>query len=143
MSASQKLYQEPVARRSKNSRLPVGIGIAVLLILAAFLGSRFFGAKTSQPFRTVAPLDVETYLENANSLRGNVYKIQGEVLNSLGWSPTQGRLIAVGVDNGRQVVPVLVTTDFSHINIQRGQRFIFLLEVDDKGILRTKDMTKS
>jgi hypothetical protein len=117
--------------------------MAVVLIVAAFLGSRYFITTTSQPFRTATPLDVATYLENANSLRGNVYKIQGEVLNSLGWSPTQGRLIAVGVDNGRQVVPVLVTTDFSHINIQRGQRFIFLLEVDDKGILRTKDMTKS
>jgi hypothetical protein len=132
-----------VARRRKKSRLPLGIVIAVVLIVAAFLGSRFFITTTSQPFRTATPLDVATYLENANSLRGNVYKIQGEVLNSLGWSPTQGRLIAVGVDNGRQVVPVLVTTDFSHINIQRGQRFIFLLEVDDKGILRTKDMTKS
>jgi hypothetical protein len=132
-----------VARRRKKSRLPLGIVIAVVLIVAAFLGSRFFITTTSQPFRTATPLDVATYLENANSLRGNVYKIQGEVLNSLGWSPTQGRLIAVGVDDGRQVVPVLVTTDFSHINIQRGQRFIFLLEVDDKGILRTKDMTKS
>jgi hypothetical protein len=132
-----------VARRTKKSRLPLGIGIAIVLIVAAFLGSRYFITTTSQPFRTATPLDVATYLENANSLRGNVYKIQGEVLNSLGWSPTQGRLIAVGVDNGRQVVPVLVTTDFSHINIQRGQRFIFLLEVDDKGILRTKDMTKS
>jgi hypothetical protein len=121
----------------------VGIAIAALLILAAFFGSRFFGAKTSQPFRTVAPLDVQTYLENANSLRGNVYKVEGEVLNSLGWSPTKGRLIAVSVDDGKQVVPVLVTTDFSHVNIQRGQRFIFLLEVDDKGILRTKDLTKS
>jgi hypothetical protein len=132
-----------VARRSKKSRLPLGIVMAVVLIVAAFLGSRYFITTSSQPFRTATPLDVATYLENANSLRGNVYKIQGEVLNSLGWSPTQGRLIAVGVDNGRQVVPVLVTTDFSHINIQRGQRFIFLLEVDDKGILRTKDMTKS
>ncbi len=70
-------------------------------------------------------------------------RIEGEVLNSLGWSPTKGRLIAVGVDDGSKVVPVLVTTDFSHVNIQRGQRFIFLLEVDDKGILRTKDMTKA
>lgn len=87
-------------------------------------------------------MDVKTYLENANSLRGNVYKIEGEVVNSLGWSPSKGRLIAVEVDNN-EVVPVLVTTDFSHINIQKGQRFIFLLEVDDKGILRTKDMTKS
>jgi hypothetical protein len=132
-----------VARRSKKSRLPLGIIIAIVLILAAFLGSRFFLTTTSQPFRTATPLDVQTYLENANSLRGNVYKLEGEVLNSLGWSASKGRLIAVGVDNGRQVVPVLVTTDFSHINIQRGQRFIFLLEVDDKGILRTKDMTKS
>jgi hypothetical protein len=132
-----------VARRSKKSRLPLGIAVAIALIVAAFLGSRFFITTSSQPFRTATPLDVATYLQNANSLRGNVYKIQGEVLNSLGWSPTKGRLIAVGVDNGSKVVPVLVTTDFSHINIQRGQRFIFLLEVDDKGILRTKDMTKS
>ena len=132
-----------MARRSKKSRLPLGIAIAIVLIVAAFLGSRFFITTSSQPFRTATPLDVATYLENANSLRGNVYRLQGEVLNSLGLSPTKGRLIAVGVDDGRQVVPVLVTTDFSHINIQRGQRFIFLLEVDDKGILRTKDMTKS
>ena len=132
-----------MARRSKKSRLPLGIVIAVVLIVAAFLGSRFFITTTSQPFRTATPLDVETYLENANSLRGNVYRMQGEVLNLLGWSSTKGRLIAVGVDNGRQVVPVLVTTDFSHINIQKGQKFIFLLEVDDKGILRTKDMTKA
>lgn len=132
-----------MARRSRKSRLPLGIAIAIALVIAAFLGSRFFITSTSQPFRTATPLDVETYLENANSLRGNVYKIEGEVLNSLGWSPTKGRLIAVGVDRGSKVVPVLVTTDFSHVNIQRGQRFIFLLEVDDKGILRTKDMTKA
>jgi hypothetical protein len=132
-----------VARRSKSSRLTLGIIIALLLILAAFIGSRLFVTATSEPFRTVSSLDVRTYLENANSLRGNVYKIEGEVMNSLGWSPTQGRLIAVGVENGSEVVPVLVTTNFNHINIQKGQRFIFLLEVDNKGILRTKDMTKS
>ena len=132
-----------MTRRSKKSRLPLGIVVAIVLILAAFVGSRFLITTTLQSFRTAAPLDVTTYLENANSLRGNVYKIQGEVLNSLGWSPTKGRLIAVGVDGDKQVIPVLVTTSFSHINIQRGRRFVFLLEVGDKGIVRTKDMTKS
>jgi hypothetical protein len=131
-----------VARRSSRTGLTIGIIAAVVLIAAAFIGSRLFVSASSQPFRTVSPLDVKTYLENANSLRGNVYKIEGEVVNSLGWSPSKGRLIAVEVENN-EVVPVLVTTDFSHINIQKGQRFIFLLEVDDKGILRTKDMTKS
>jgi hypothetical protein len=132
-----------VTRRSKKSRLALGIVIAIVLMLAAFVGSRFLITTTLHPFRTAAPLDVQTYLERANSLRGNVYKIQGEVLNALGLSPTKGRLIALSVDGGKQVVPVLVTTNFSHINIQRGQRFVFLLEVEDKGILRTKDMTKS
>ena len=98
---------------------------------------------TSDPFRTVAPLDVKAYLENANSLRGNVYKIEGEVSNALAWSPATGRLIAVGVNSGADVIPVLVTTDFNQINIQKGQKFIFLLEVDDKGILRTKDLSKA
>jgi hypothetical protein len=132
-----------VARRGKGSRLTWGIIIAVLLVLAAFIGSRLFITATTEPFRTISSLDVQTYLENANSLRGNVYKIEAEVVNSLAWSQSKGRLIAIKVEKGNEVVPVLVTTNFNQINIQKGQRFIFLLEVDDKGILRTKDMTKS
>lgn len=132
-----------MARRGKNSIKPAWIIGAVILIVAAFLGSRFFLSSTSDPFRTTPPLDVEAYLENANSLRGNVYKIEGEVVNSLAWSPTEGRLIAIGVENGSQVLPVLVTPKFSHINIQKGQRFIFMLEIDEKGILLTKDLTKA
>lgn len=132
-----------MARRSKSSFKPIWIIVGVLLILGAFIGSRLFVSATSDPYRTVETLDVRSYLENANSLRGNVYKIEGEVTNSLAWSPATGRLIAVGVNNGADVLPVLVTTDFNQINIQKGQRFIFLLEVDDKGILRTKDLSKA
>lgn len=132
-----------MARRSKSSFKPIWIIVAVLLILGAFIGSRLFMTATSDPYRTVQTLDVKAYLENANSLRGNVYKIEGEVTNALAWSPATGRLIAVGVNNGADVIPVLVTTDFNQINIQKGQRFIFLLEVDDKGILRTKNLSKA
>lgn len=117
--------------------------VAVVLVIGAFIGSRLFITATSDPYRTVATLDVKAYLENANSLRGNVYKIEGEVANALAWSPATGRLIAVGVNNGADVLPVLVTTDFNDINIQKGQKFIFLLEVDDKGILRTKNLSKA
>lgn len=132
-----------MARRSKSSFKPIWIVVAVLLVLGAFIGSHFLFSGGSDPFRTVAPLDVRAYLENANSLRGNVYKIEGEVSNSLAWSAATGRLIAVGVDKGADVLPVLVTPNFNHINIQKGQKFIFLLEVDDKGILRTKDLSKA
>ena len=143
MCALEDTVIRGVARRSKKSRLPLGITIAIVLIVAAFLGSRFFLTTTSKPFRTATPLDVGTYLENANSLQRQRLQARRGGSQFSRMVASKGRLIAVGVDDGRQVVPVLVTTDFSHINIQRGQRFIFLLEVDDKGILRTKDMTKS
>lgn len=132
-----------MARRSKSSIKPVWIIAAVALIVVAFIGSQLFIRGTSDPFRTVEPLDVKTFLENANSLRGNVYKVEGEIADSLAWSPSSGRLYSVKVRNGADVVPILVTPNFSHINIQKQQRFIFLLEVDDKGILRTKDLTKA
>ena len=132
-----------MARRNKSSFKPLWLFAAAALIVVAVLGSFLFRTVGSEPFRTVASLDVPAYLQNANSLRGNVYKLEAEVVNSLAWSPSQGRLIAIGVQQGREVLPLLVTPQFSHINIQKGQRFIFLLEVDEKGILRTKDLRKA
>jgi hypothetical protein len=117
--------------------------VAAVLIVAAFLGSRFFLGAASEPYRTVAALDVRAYLDNANSLRGNVYKIEGKVEESLAWSPSAGRLFAVSVGDGADVLPILITTKFNDLNVQKGQKFIFLLEVGDDGILRTKELTKA
>ena len=38
------------------------------------------------------------YLNNANSLRGNVYKVKGQITQSLGYSRAKGRLFSVEVD---------------------------------------------
>jgi len=130
-----------MARRKKTSIRPLWIFLALVLIVVAFFGSRFFLTSGSDPFRTIALLDIPSYLENANSLRGNVYKIEGEVSNSLAWSPTAGRLIAVDVEN--DTIPVLVPPEFNSINIQKGQKIIFVLEVDEKGVLKTKNLSKA
>lgn len=132
-----------MARRSKSSFKPAWVIAAAVLIVGAFLGSKLFIKATSEAFRTSPTLDVNAYLDNANSLRSNVYKIEGEIVNSLAWSPKDGRLFSVSVDNGTQMLPVLITNPYNHLNIQKGQKFIFLLEVDDKGILRTKDLQKA
>jgi len=132
-----------MARRGKNSVKPLWIGIALALIAVAFLGSRLFTSSVSDPYRTIPTLDSKAYLDNANSLRGNVYKVEGEIVNSLALSPSEGRLFSVNVGADSNVLPVLVTKDFNEVNIQKGQKFIFLLEVDDKGILRTKKLTKA
>ncbi len=115
-------------------------GIAILGILFS-AGLYLLGSKDSNPARTTPPLDIESYLSNANSLRGNVYKLKGTVSESLAWSPESGRLIAVETEE--KMIPVLVTPEFNAMNIQKEQVLIFILEVDEKGILRTRQVTKS
>jgi hypothetical protein len=130
-----------MARRKKSSLQPLWIIAALVLLAAAFLGSALFQSTGNDPFRTVAVLDIPAYLDNANSLRGNIYKVEGEVSNSLAWSPSSGRLISVDVKD--DTIPVLVTNEFNAINIQKGQKFIFVIEVDENGVLKTKNLSKA
>jgi hypothetical protein len=131
-----------MARRASSSSNPLWIILAVAALFAAAGAGYVTYGRFSDPFRTVASLPVQDYLENANSLRGNVYKIDGTVTKSLGWSAKSGRLFSVEV-NGTDVVPVLVPEQFNQVNIERGQRFIFKIEVGDKGILAAQDVKKA
>lgn len=116
------------------------MGVAGLGLLL-FAGVYLLGSKEKNNSRTTPSLDIPSYLANANSLRGNTYKLEGTVSESLAWSPDSGRLIAVEADEN--IIPILVTPEFSSLNIQKEQQLIFILEVDEKGILRTRKVTKS
>ena len=129
-----------MARRASSSAHPVWLLISALIIVAAIAGG-FFIHSRSDPFRTVTALPVADYLENSNSLRGNVYKLEATVAKSIDWSAPSGRLYAV--ESGSDVLAVLVPPQFNKINIERGQKFIFKLEVADKGILRVQEVRKA
>jgi hypothetical protein len=134
-----------MSRRASATTHPMWI-IAIVLLIAAAIGVGYFVVgKINDPYRTVAPLSVAAYLENSNSLRGNTYKVTGTIWNSLAWSPTEGRLFSIEVtsNTGADVLPLLIPSAFNHLNIQKGQRFVFKVEVDDKGILRAKDLSKA
>jgi hypothetical protein len=132
-------------RRASSSIHPVWVAAGALVVLAAIIGGRVLFREASDPYRTIPALQVSSYLENANSLRGNVYKVQGTVLNSLAWSPLSGRLFSLEVkqDGTDGILPVLLPTEFNHINIQKGQELQLQLEVGDKGILTAKDVRKA
>jgi hypothetical protein len=115
--------------------------MVVVLVLAALAGGYFLFGRASDPYRTLTPLPIADYLANSNSLRGNVYKLDAVVGQSLQWSPTVGRLFSVEA-NG-EVLPVLVPPQFNSVNIERGQRFFFKVEVGDHGILHVDDVKKS
>ena len=131
-----------MARKRKS---PPRAGWMILGLVAVgilfFAAIHLLGSKDSNSARTTPPLDIASYLENANSLRGNTYKLQGTVAESLAWSPDSGRLIAVEAE--KQIIPILVTPEFNTMNIQKEQQLVFILEVDERGILRTRKVSKS
>jgi hypothetical protein len=132
-----------VARRSRSSINPLWLLAGLAVLVAGVAAGSFFLSEASSPFRTIDTLEINAYLENSNSLRGNVYKVQGEVLNVIAYSPTSGRLISVGIDKNKEIVPMLIPAALGHENIQIGQRFHFMIEVSDNGILRVRELIKA
>ena len=132
-----------MARRARSTpKTGLIVGALAVLILLIALGGYFLGA-TGAPYRTAPELPVEEYLSTSSSLRGNNYRLTGAVLNSIAWSPQSGRLISVEPTGSDSPIPVVVPADLGEVNIQKGQRFHFLVEVRENGILYAKDLTKS
>ncbi|MCC6354050.1 MAG: hypothetical protein IT577_09205 [Verrucomicrobiae bacterium] len=133
-----------MARRA-SSRINPGWWIAALLLcVIAIAGGRYLFDFFGDPYRTLQPLDMRVYMENANSLRGNVYKARGTIEKSLGWHPAKGRMFSVRVDGegGPAPLPVLVPASLNHINIQQGQQFNLRVEVGGGGVVIVQDMRK-
>jgi hypothetical protein len=130
-----------MARRASSSAHPVWMLIAAVLLIGALAGGYLLFGKISDPYRTMTPLPVQDYLQNSNSLRGNSYKLEATVSQTLKVVPSEGRLFSVDVDG--QELPVLVPPQFNSVNIERGQHFFFKVEVGDKGILKAQDVKKA
>ena len=140
-----------MARRANSKIRPLWIALTLGALVLAITVGAVLQSSGGDPYRTVPPLDLSDYLNNANSLRGNVYKVKGQIMQSLGYSRAKGRLFSVEVDGdntrgtgtARDVLPILVPPNLSYLNLQKGQRYTFQLEVDDGGILKALDMKKS
>jgi len=130
-------------RRASSKTHPVWLVVALIVLAGAVAGGAYLWMTLSDPYRTLTRIDIPTYLDNANSLRGNVYKLTGTIDAELAWSPNGGRLFSVVADGGNtDVVPLLIPPELNYINIQKDQRFDFKIEVGDKGILTASDLRK-
>ncbi|MEO5719691.1 MAG: hypothetical protein ABIR29_14120 [Chthoniobacterales bacterium] len=131
-----------VVRRASSSVNPWWLGGVVLLIVAAIVGGWALFKNVSDPYRTLTSLDVPIYLKSADSLRGNVYKLNATVAAQLAWAPSEGRLYSVDVADRDDILPLLIPAEFNRLNIQKGQHYFFKIEVGEKGILRVRDIRK-
>jgi len=123
-----------------------GIAAAILgfIVVAALLfrliaGDMFGGGESgsSGSSSNASALNLVTYRDNGNSLRGNVYRVEGRVEETLRWTPDRGRLISFEANDATLSipVPVLVPEDFSNVNIERGSELNLVVRVDRDGTL--------
>ena len=136
-----------MSRQKKSQGLPLWL-ILLLFLLAA--GGGFYGLHQNggdSSLRTTEELDSSIYYENANSLRGNTYKIDAEIDSALGNSPTKGRLFSVTLKNSSKngapvVLPVLVPLELGNLTIQKGQHYLMKVKVVENGLLKIEEARK-
>ncbi len=139
------LEYRTMARRASAQQNPLLLLILFLLVIGLGIGGFFIFRKNNEPFRTIQSIDISVYLENANSLRGNSYKVEAIIENSLAWAPSKGRLFSVQVETstGKEMIPLLIPAELNNVNVQKGQKFFFKIEVVQEGLLLVKEMTKA
>ncbi|NBR70538.1 MAG: hypothetical protein EBQ51_07745 [Verrucomicrobia bacterium] len=119
-------------------------GLIAGFFLLAAIGA-YVLQKGSNPYRTTEPLKPADYFENANSLRGNVYQVEGVILNALAQNPEKGRLFSISVtsESKKWPMPILIPAKLRQINLQKNQSYRAKCKVDDTGILVAEEIQKS
>lgn len=118
-----------------------------LVLTLAVLGGGGYALmhRAVDPMTGVTELDTEEFLENASALGDNVYKVEGIVDDRLDkWRSSEGRLFSVQITEraGSTFVPVWVPPDLQGPNVQRGQRYVFKVRVQENGVLEVLELFK-
>lgn len=120
------------------------------MVLVLFAGGGYWvfsqGGKEGS-LRTVEELPADDYYKDANSLRGNSYKIDAEIDSSLGNSPAKGRLFSVSLKNSAKggapvILPILIPPTLGSLTIQKGQHYVMKVKVVDNGLLNVEEARK-
>lgn len=123
-------------RRASSSLHPgLIIGIIALVVVLIFAGKSFF-AKKPVGFGDTAKLNIQDFLQNGNSLRGNEYVVEGKVDERLRWTSASGQVVSVqiGPDEDAEFIGIEIPPDLGKTNIDIQQRYAFRVKFRQGGI---------
>jgi len=123
-------------RRASSTVHPGIIGIAFVIIILLILSGRMLIGDKKVSLGNVPALDVQQLLENANSMRGNEYLVDGQVNEKLLWTPDRGQFISLRVETqgGEEIIGVEIPPEFDNLNIETRQRYSIRVRIRDGGI---------
>ena len=117
------------------------VAAAVLLIGGGI--ALTFGKLAADPYRTLEPFPLETYLSNYHALEGSRFRANLRVENDLGYSVATGRLMVFSVEGDGRTLAALVPARLSDNFFSRGQRYTAELQVGDGGLIQINRYAKN
>lgn len=127
------------ASSSLNSAAIIGI-IAVIAILVG-VGALTL-RKKGKIFNDVPPLQIEEALQNANSLRGNDYRVEGKIDSRWIRDTGEGLSLMVEDDGQTKYLFIMIPPEVSHVNIEREQRYAFKIKFGEGGVAIATDVKR-
>ncbi|NNM29142.1 MAG: hypothetical protein HKO57_06450, partial [Akkermansiaceae bacterium] len=95
-----------MARRASSSLNPAVLTGIIAVVLLLIGGGALIFKKKGESFQEVAPLHVQEALENANSLRGNEYRVEGKVESR--WVRDTGEALSLLVEEGGRTAHLFI-----------------------------------
>lgn len=130
-------------RASSGPNIGLILGIAAVVAAAGFAGKLVFGEKSGKTLDGTS-LDMRSAVENANSLRGNEYVVEGKIDDQLDWDPQYGQVISLKVADGdtAEFLAIEIPPKLSNINIEREQSYAFRVRFREGGIAVAEEISR-
>lgn len=130
-------------RASSGPNVGIILGIIAVVAAAAFAGKMVFSEKSGKTLDGTK-LDMQSAVENANSLRGNEYVVEGRVDDQLQWDPDHGQVISLRVLSGDtgEFLAIEIPPSLSNINIEREQNYAFRVRFREGGIAVAEEISR-
>jgi hypothetical protein len=131
-----------MARRAQSKiglpliALMIGLPLAAVGVLWQLTKG---GSSIGQPLGNLSEISIADYRTNANSLRGNQYKVSGRIIERFDqWRASEGAWYRLDVeqDNTIYPFPVHFPPALNELNIEVGQTYLLKIEIADQGIAR-------
>ncbi len=134
-----------MARRSKNQSKGNLIAYALITtaVLCGIILGKLYLNKRSEHFSGISELPISDYKQNPNSLSGNIYQVTGKISEKLKWTPDQGQLISVFVDQksqGKGTIGIRIPAQITNVNLERGHVYTFKVSINRAGLPIAQDV---
>ncbi len=131
-------------RRASSKLNPIHLIGATLVLIVAFVGGKLLMKGGSKTDISGTSLQIDAAVENANSLRGNEYVVEGKIDDQIRWVSGVGQVISLKVMDGNETkfIGIEIPAELSDINLEREQDYIFRIRFRESGIAIAEEIAR-